>query len=92
MYIQNFRLFINILIMYICSTGNFTTNLAESYMNVRAKFNGGKQINKVDHCRKDVQEQDLNEWTSEGPTWGPATWGKVVSAPCTTFTKVAESM
>ena len=26
--------------------GNFTTNLAESYMSVRAKFDGGKQINR----------------------------------------------
>jgi len=28
---------------------------------------------------------------NEGPTLGPATWGKIVSAPCKTFTKVAES-
>ena len=34
--------------MYTCIfiTGNFTTNLAESYMHVRSKFNGGKQINR----------------------------------------------
>jgi len=25
-------------------TGNFTTNLAESWMHIRSKFDGGKQI------------------------------------------------
>ena len=27
-------------------TGNFTTNLAEGYMHIRSKFDGGKQINR----------------------------------------------
>jgi len=31
----------------ILLTGNFTTNLAESYIHVRSKFDGGKQINRL---------------------------------------------
>jgi len=28
-------------------TGNFTTNLAESWMHIRSKFDGGKQISRI---------------------------------------------
>ena len=77
--------------LIIHSTGNFTTNLAESYMNVRAKFDGGKQINRSQSGSWQARCAGAGLRMNEGPTWGPSTWGKIISAPGTTFTKVAES-
>ena len=60
-------------------------------MNVRAKFDGGKQINRSQSGSWQARCAGAGLRMNEGPTWGPATWGKIVSAPCETFTKVAES-
>jgi len=56
--------------------GNFTTNLAESWMSIRAKFDGGKQINRCSRgswhtrCYGGALRKNL------GPAWSPATFQK----------------
>ena len=52
-------------------------NLAESYMNIRAQFDGGKQINIGSwHARCAGVGLRVNEGTS----WGPKAWEMVPSA------------
>ena len=34
------------------AVGNFTTNLCESWMHIRSKFDGGKQINQITDVRE----------------------------------------
>ena len=54
--------------------GNFTTNLAESWMHIRSKFDRGKQINRSQsgswqgRCAGAGLRQVL------GPAWGPEVW------------------
>ena len=71
--------------------GNFTTNLAESYMNVRAKFDGGKQINRSQSGSWQGRCAGVGLRMNEGSMWGPIAWEKTVSTPSMTFTRVAES-
>ena len=71
--------------------GNFTTNLAESYMNVRAKFDGGKQINRSQSGSWQGRCAGAGLRMNEGSMWGPIAWEKTVSTPSMTFTRVAES-
>ena len=71
--------------------GNFTTNLAESYKNVRAKFDGGKPINRSQSGSWQVRCAGVGPIINKGPAWGPATWGKVLLTPSATFTNVAQS-
>ena len=65
--------------------GNFTTNLAEGWMQVRSKFDGGKVINRSpsgswEHrCHGAALQQNL------GRSWGPPTWAKMTSSPATRF-------
>ena len=60
--------------------GNFTTNLAETWMHMRCKFDGGKVINRSQsgsfqhRCMGAGLRQNL------GPTWGPKTWSAVISS------------
>ena len=58
-------------------TGNFTTNLAESYMNVRSKFDGGKQINRSQRGSWQGRCACAGLWLNIGPDWGPTTWESV---------------
>ena len=57
--------------------GNFTTNLAECWMIIRAKFDGGKQYNRSQsgawqgRCAGAGLRQNL------GPEWGTASWERV---------------
>ena len=59
--------------------GNFTTNLAESWMHIRSKFYGGKVINRSQsgswqyRCMRAGLQQNL------GKTWGPKTWSEMTS-------------
>ena len=66
MNMQHIQLYIQLLAnTYICSmstiveieiltVGNFTTNLAEGYMQIRCKFDAGKQINRSQIAKQDV--------------------------------------
>ena len=60
-------------------------------MNVRAKFDGGKQINRSQSGSWQARCAGAGLRINEGPAWGPATWEKVLSTPSATFTKVAQS-
>ena len=59
--------------------GNFTTNLAESWMHIRSKFDGGKVINRSQsglwqyRCMGAGLQQNL------GKTWRPKTWSEMTS-------------
>ena len=60
-------------------------------MNVRAKFDGGKQINRSQSGSWQARCAGARLRINKGPAWGPATWEKVLSTPSATFTKVAQS-
>ena len=73
-------------------TGNFTTNLAESYMNVRSKFDGGKQINRSQRGSWQGRCAGAGLRLNIGPDWAPIAWEKVTkTAPSATFTEVGSS-
>ena len=71
---------------------NFTTNLAENWMHVRCKFDGGKVVNRSQsgswehRCYGAGLEQNL------GKCWSPHIWEQVTeSCPSQIFTDMAES-
>ena len=72
MYMKRFCTYTIKHILYLA--GNFTTNLAESWMHIRSKFDGGKQINRSQsgswqgRCAGAGLRQVL------GPAWGPEVW------------------
>ena len=61
-------------------TGNFTTNLAEGYMNIRCKFDGGKQINRSQLGSWEGRCAGAALRVNEGPEWGPICWEKVTNS------------
>ena len=72
--------------------GNFTTNLAESYMNVHSKFNGGKQINRSQIGSWQGRCAGAGLRLNLEPSWGPVTWEKATkTTPSATFKIVASS-
>ena len=67
--------------------GNFTTNLAESWMFIRCKFDGGKVFNRCNRgswhsrCYGGALRKNF------GPAWSPVIWHKVTGVkPGSTFT------
>ena len=71
--------------------GNFTTNLAEGWMHIRSKFDGGKQVNRSQgggwkgRCAGAALRQNL------GPDWGPKTWTNITGQESnSTFISVSE--
>lgn len=71
--------------------GNQTTNLAESWMNIRAKFDGGKYKNRIQkgsfgyRCAGAGLRQNL------GREWGPQAWKEMTqSSPNKVFIDTAE--
>ena len=73
--------------------GNFTTNLAESWMHIRSKFDGGKVINRSqsgswqNRCMGTGLQQNL------GKAWGPTVWSEMTtSTPNRIFVDVANTM
>ena len=57
--------------------GDFTTNLAKSYMNVCSKFDGGKQINRSQRGSWQGRCAGAGLRLNIGPDWGPTTWESV---------------
>ena len=59
---------------------NLTTNLAECWMHIQTKFDGGKQIS---HSQRGAWQGCFTEaglqWNL-GPSWGPLCWEKAVSS------------
>ena len=71
---------------------NDTTNLAENWMNVHAKFDGGKVINRSQSGSWQHRCMGAGLRHNLGPTWGPVTWeGKTGSPPNKVFTNAAEN-
>ena len=60
-----------ILTMYI---GNIATNLAEGYMHIHSKFDGGKQINRSQSGSWEARCAGAAHRVNEGPEWGPKCW------------------
>ena len=60
-------------------------------MNVRAKFDGGKQINRSQSGSWQGRCAGVGLRMNEGSMWGPIAWEKTVSTSYMTFTRVAES-
>ena len=60
--------------------GNFTTNLAEGYMHIQSKFDGGKQINRSQSGSWEGRCAGAGLRVNEGPAWGPACWTKVTNS------------
>ena len=61
--------------------GNFTTNLAEAWLHMRCKFDGGKQINRSQSGSWQVRCAGAGLRFNEGAAWGPNTWQKILSRP-----------
>lgn len=57
------------------------THLAECWMHIRAKFDGGKQINRSQRGSWNARCAGAALRYNEGPTWGPTCWEKVTSNP-----------
>ena len=57
--------------------GNFTTNLAESWMHVRTKFDGGKQINRIQSGAWEGRCAGASIRVNHGPEWGLRVWEEV---------------
>ncbi|XP_050390274.1 uncharacterized protein LOC126809647 [Patella vulgata] len=67
--------------------GNFTTNLAEAWMNVRAKFDGGKFFNRCQRCSWHARCYGGALRQNLGVAWSPTVWKKVTNTdPTTAFT------
>ena len=60
---------------------NFTTNLAESWMHIRCKFDGGKQINRIQSGSWQARCAGAGLRCNMGPSWGPVAWEKAVGTP-----------
>lgn len=63
--------------MYLYIPGNFTTNLAECWMNMRAKFDGGKQYNRSQRGSWEGRCAGAGLRHNIGPDWGPITWENI---------------
>lgn len=61
--------------------GNFTTNLVESWMHIRCKFDGGKQVNRIQGGSWQARCAGAGLRCNMGPSWGPAAWEKAVGTP-----------
>ena len=62
------------------TVGNFTTNLAEGYMHIRCKFDGGKQINRSQRGSWEGRCAGASLRVNEGPEWGPICWEKITKS------------
>ena len=72
--------------------GNFTTNLAESWMNIRCKFDGGKFINRSQSGSWEFRCMGAGLQLNLGSTWGPHAWEDMTgSPPNPVFTKAADA-
>ena len=58
---------------------NFTTNLCESWMHIRTKFDGGKQINRSQSGSWQHRCMGGGLRHNYGPGWGPVLWEKLTN-------------
>ena len=72
--------------------GNFTTNIAESWMHIRSKYDGGKVINRSQSGSWGYRCMGAGLQLNKGRAWGPLTWEDMTaSKPSEVFTGVSES-
>ncbi len=69
--------------------GNATTNLAESWMNIRAKFDSGKFYNRSQSGSWDHRCMGAGLRQNLGRDWGPQAWRQMTGTPNNVFTDVA---
>ncbi len=70
--------------------GNHTMNLAECWMHVRAKFDGGKVINRSQSGSWEHRCMGAGLRQNMGTEWGPQTWKTMTtSSPNIIFSKTA---
>ncbi len=60
---------------------NFTTNLAENWMQIRCKFDGGKVINRSQSGSWEHRCSGAGLRKNLGKRWGPPTWEKMTGSP-----------
>ena len=60
---------------------NETTNMAESWMHVRCKFDGGKVINRIQKGSFEHRCHGAGLQHNAGKEWGPKMWNKMTSSP-----------
>ena len=71
---------------------NFTTNLAENWMQIRCKFDGGKVINRSQSGSWEHRCTGAGLQKNLGKCWGPSTWEKMTSSPANqVFVDTAQS-
>ena len=60
--------------------GNFTTNLAEGWMNIRCKFDGGKVINRSQSGSWDFRCMGAGLQQNLGHEWGPGAFSEMTDS------------
>ena len=60
---------------------NETTNMAESWMHVRCKFDGGKVINRIQSGSWEHRCMGAGLQHNIGKQWGPTVWSKMTGLP-----------
>lgn len=60
---------------------NVTTNIAESWMHIRSKYNGGKVINRSQSGSWQHRCMGAGLQQNEGKQWGPEVWGEMTNSP-----------
>ena len=71
--------------------GNQTTNLAECWMHIRTKFDGGKVINRCQSGSWEHRCMGAGLRQNLGRTWGPQAWQRMTtSSPNKVYTDAAE--
>ena len=72
--------------------GNFTTNIAECWMHMRTKFDGGKVINRSQSGSFEHRCMGAGLRMNLGPNWGPITWKSLTgSQPSQVFSQATEA-
>ena len=72
--------------------GNHTTNLAECWMNIRCKFDGGKVMNRSQSGSWEHRCMGAGLQQNMGKAWGPVAWAKMTnSSPNKVFCDAAQS-
>ena len=71
---------------------NHTTNLAEAWMHIRCKFDGGKVINKSQSGSWQHRCMGAGLEQNHGSMWGPKVWNAMTEdTPNSIFSTVAQS-
>lgn len=80
--------------VYYChnTIGNFTTNLAESWMHIRSKFDEGKQINRSQSGSWEGRCAGAGLRQVLGPSWGPAAWRNATGCDANHIFKCVSNM